>query len=218
MNKSNWLTVDEASLHCQQMGLNRSKKTMRRWAQHREVEAKKQTMQKGMRWLINQLSLETKIQEELEFQKQQQAANSRPAPIGEQGSDMRAHDHSQADMSGHKRSQPDSERPKADMAAQEEIRTLEAKVMELTIDVRWRSQALGQLKKDIEKMQENLQGQARYIGHLESDLMHLGGKPNEQFLAAPTVGRKEVGEEQFLHPQMLDANRPHPDQQNLATG
>ena len=86
MNSTTWLTVDQAALHCHRLGLNRSKKTMRRWAQHGEVEAKKQTMQKGMRWLISQSSLETKIQEELEFQKQQQTANKQGAPMSEQGS------------------------------------------------------------------------------------------------------------------------------------
>ena len=122
-------------------------------------------------------------------------------------------------MTAHERSWPDGERPKADTDAQEKIRSLESKVMELSIDVRWRSQALDQLKSENERLLENLHGHARYIGHLEADLMQLGGHPDQQFLAAPKVKTNAgVEEATATRPDPALANRPHPDQQHFMAG
>jgi len=57
--------------------------------------------------------------------------------------------------------------------------------MTLSIDVGWREEALNRLREENEKGRDTLQAQARYIGHLESDLMRLGGKPDQTFLSAP---------------------------------
>lgn len=213
MNQTKWLTVDEASLLCREMGLNRSKKTMRRWAQHGEVEAKKQTMQKTMRWLISEASLETKIQEELEFLEQQQAASTQAAPIAGQGSDTSAYDRTRADLGAYEHPKADNERTQPDMAELDKIRSLKTQVQTLSVDVGWRDKMLDKLTRENEVMQENMHGQARYIGHLESDLMRLGGEPDQTFLAAPTVKKAGAG---AVGTAVI--NEPHPDQQNLYTG
>jgi len=90
-------------------------------------------------------------------------------------------------------------------------------VQALTIDVRWRDQMLDKITRDNEKMFDNLQGQARYIGHLETDLMRSGGAPDAQFLAAPSTNKNDDAKPgEAVQPSSEE--RPHPDQRNLATG
>ena len=163
--------------------------------------------------------LVSKIKAELEFAQQHMAKDALP----EDSAPVRKVPHPSAPV----RKEPvrkETERQNEDISkggAADTIRSLETKIMELTVDVKWRSNALDQLKRENEVMLENMHGQARYIGHLESDLMRLGGKPDQQFLAAPNV--KSAQSEETALTSLNDAHitepsRPHPDSQNLYSG
>ena len=70
-----WLTVQEAVAYCLSKGLNRTPKTVRKWAQRArdpqsgtaEIEVKAQDTENGFRWLIGRASLEVKIEQEKQF-------------------------------------------------------------------------------------------------------------------------------------------------------
>jgi len=213
MQEHKWLTVDEAALLCTQMSLNRTKKTIRSWARNDHVKSTKQTTQHGEMWVLDRQELTAKIKAEKEFAEQHKQVQT--------GADL-----SEPVQTGSNPSEPvrdgsnDNEQSKQP-DFQGKIRSLETKVMELTVDVRWRSQALDQLKKDNERHLETMHGQARYIGHLESDLLRLGGKLDQQFLAAPNV-KSAQSEETALtstsNAHIVEPTRTHPDQSNLSTG
>ena len=71
-----WLTVQEAVTYCLSHGLNRTPKTIRKWAQRSqnpisgsaEITVKSQDTENGFRWLIEKTSLDVKIAQELEFE------------------------------------------------------------------------------------------------------------------------------------------------------
>ena len=71
-----WLTVQEAVAYCLSLGLNRTPKTIRKWAQRShnpnsglaEITVKSQDTENGFRWLIEKASLDVKIAQELEFE------------------------------------------------------------------------------------------------------------------------------------------------------
>lgn len=71
-----WLTVQEAVAYCLSKGLHRTPKTIRKWAlrsqqvdpSSAEVVAKPQDTEFGFRWLIERVSLDVKIAQELEFE------------------------------------------------------------------------------------------------------------------------------------------------------
>ena len=101
-----WLTVQDAVAYCLSHGLNRTPKTIRKWAQRSqnpisgsaEITVKSQDTENGFRWLIEKASLDVKIAQELEFEtrknKLDESANafeqvatglnlSEPVPINE---------------------------------------------------------------------------------------------------------------------------------------
>ena len=71
-----WLTVQDAVAFCLSHGLNRTPKTIRKWAQRSqnpisgsaEITVKSQDTENGFRWLIQRTSLDVKIAQELEFE------------------------------------------------------------------------------------------------------------------------------------------------------
>ncbi len=67
----------------------------------------------------------------------------------------------------------------------EAISGLEAKVRSLEIDKAVRDKHVEFLTDQNAAGQQNLLSQSRYIGHLETTVLSLGGKPNQQFLEAP---------------------------------
>lgn len=70
------MTVQEAVAYCLSSGLNRTPKTIRKWAQRSqnpisgsaEIVVKSQDTENGFRWLIERTSLDVKIAQELEFE------------------------------------------------------------------------------------------------------------------------------------------------------
>lgn len=231
MKETKWLTVAEASLLCSEMGLERTPKTIRAWARNEHVAAQKKSTSNGEMWILDKASLETKIKTEIEYRDQVNANQSH--------SDLSEPVQTRSDRSGHVRTSTDLSNPEqskfeahfgykqsvlegsnrdephiggsSNPTAEAKIKDLENKVMTLSIDVGWRDKLLEKLQRENEKGQETLHAQARYIGHLESDLLSLGGKPNQAFLAAPKPkeGREpsSTPQSEILHPQ-----RPHPEQ------
>lgn len=222
MTKTKWLTISEASLLAAEMGLDRTHKTIRSWCRKGDLIAEKQTTRTGDRWVADRDSLITKINFELEFKEQQARTLSEPVQTG---SDRFEPVRTSSDQSGHVQTSANTfdgqkqgfqtgenpDEPEVDLSAQAEIKALKAKIMTLSIDVGWREEALKRLREDNEKGQETLHAQARYIGHLESDLMRLGGKPDQTFLSAPKP-QESVLKSNPLEPEVVAPQRPLPDQ------
>lgn len=83
-----WLTVQETVAYCLSKGLNRTPKTVRKWALRSqnaeagsaEIVAKAQDTENGFRWLIERNSLDVKIAQELEFDARRVAEVGQPNP------------------------------------------------------------------------------------------------------------------------------------------
>lgn len=235
MTETKWLTISEASLLSSQMGLERTPKTIRGWARNEHVNARKKSTTHGEMWILEKVSLETKIKTEIEYRDQMKASQP-PADTSEPvqtRSNPSEPVRTCADQSGSVQTRPDAfggykqgrdeaanpPEPQADPSAQARIRELENKITALRIDLGWREKVMNNLTAENEKGKDTLQAQARYIGHLESDLMRLGGKPNQTFLAAPVPNsslspdiniQTEVTTAEIVQPQ-----RPHPDQSSF---
>lgn len=241
MTETKWLTIAEASLLCSEMGLARTNKTIRSWCRKGDVLAEKQTTQNGDMWVLDKDSLTTKIKFELEVRDQKEQARTLSEPV-QTGSNPFEPVRTRADRSSLGETQKSSfggyhqgeqgganqpepyheprREPKPDPSAQAQIRELENKVMALSVDVGWRDKMLDKLQRENEKGQDTLHGQARYIGHLESDLMRLGGKPDQTFLAAPkpknSMAENAVATEP--HAEVISTPRPNPNQSSFYQG
>lgn len=72
--EQDWLNVEEAVAYCAELGLTRTPKTVRKWAERSsglpdgDVVARKQDTPWGYRWQIEKASLSRKVEEELELQ------------------------------------------------------------------------------------------------------------------------------------------------------
>ncbi|MEP3422883.1 MAG: hypothetical protein ABJN35_14175 [Erythrobacter sp.] len=225
MTDTKWLTVDEASFLCKEMGLDRTKKTMRNWAKNDHVTARKQTTHHGEMWVLEKPELVAKIKAELEF------ARQRKADIPFQ--DPSTHERNIPNLSGRVRNVPEDSAPvwkeaesvsrdAGDLDARDQIRSLKTQIQALSVDVQWRDKMLDRLTRENERMLENMHGQARYIGHLESDLLRLGGAPDQQFLQAPKVQpspqHEPANDNTQAGDQLVHPIKPHPDQQSFISG
>ena len=222
MTETNWLTVKQASQYCYEMGLPRSTKSIRRWCQFENVEAQKRQVANTEKWFIDQESLEIKIKEELEFLKQ---SDRQPDTPGQQA-DMSGYDRTQPDVSGYERTQADmsghksGQRPDASSGAN--IASLQEEIASLKIEIRFNEKMTEQFKKQYLKSQEALIAQSRYIGHIETRILKLGGTTDQAFLKAPVPksGPSEDHNEQTqtINSAILPNEQPNPDQTNLYTG
>jgi len=82
-----WLDVHGAVNHCQTRGLTRTPKTVRKWAkrshqdpENGDISARREDIATGHRWLIELVSLDRKIDEELEFEARNGSELVRPIP------------------------------------------------------------------------------------------------------------------------------------------
>lgn len=230
MTETKWLTIAEASLLATEIGLSRTHKTIRSWCRKGDVLAEKQTIQNGDMWVLDDGSLRTKINFEIEVRDQKEQAQTLFVPV-QTGSDPFEPVRTSADLSApaHTSAEPSGGynqsvqggvnllEPQADPSAQAKIKELENKVVALSIDVGWRDKMLDKLQKENEKGQDRLHGQARYIGHLENDLLRLGGKPDQTFLAAPKPLEQRTEQAAAPDPELeiLQPQRPHPDQSSF---
>lgn len=237
MTETKWLTVAETSLLCSQMGLERTPKTIRGWARNEHVNAQKKSTSNGEMWILDKASLETKIKTEIEYRDQMKANQTSADPS--EPVQTRAHTsepvRTRSDPSGSEQKNTYGEfgqnagfhggsyrdEPRPNPSERGRIQELESQNQSLQIDVAWRQKMLEKITAENEKGQESLHAQARYIGHLESDLLRLGGKPNEKFLSAPTPKadqQSDVEPEPFVEPEIMQSQRPHPDQQTFYSG
>ena len=89
----NYIVAREATRYCQELGLPRSLKSIRRWCANGDIDAEKRPNGRTEQWFINRESLEIKIKEELEFLKQSERSFAQPG-------NLTGH---RPDVSGHKR-------------------------------------------------------------------------------------------------------------------
>jgi len=208
MTEIKWLTVKQASQFCYEMGLPRSTKSIRRWCQFENVDAQKRQVANTEKWFIDQGSLEIKIKEELEFLKQ---SDSQPNTHGQQA-DMTGYDHTRPDISGHKRTQADmsghegGQRP--DAPSVKRLEDLQDEIVSLKVDVAVKSEQANQFKKLFLEGQKTIQAQSRYIGHVETKILKMGGTTDQAFLEAPVpeFGRsKETGKgHAAVNPEIIE--------------
>ena len=226
MTNTKWLTVKQASQFCYELGLPRSVKSIRRWCQFENIEAQKRQVANTEKWFIDQNSLEIKIKEELEFLKQSDTFD-RPQPdtLGQQA-DMTGYEQTRPDASGHNRSQADtsahSQERRPDAPTGDKMRDLEDQVLILQTDLKWRDKVITDQKQANEILLDEVKGQSRYIGHLETNLLELGGKTDQAFLKAPVPksGQPEDAgmKTELINPEIIKKAETHPDQSNLYSG
>lgn len=176
-----WLTVDQAFAACQQAGLDRTKKTIRSWARNEHVEAQKQTTPTGERWMVEEASLSVKIRSELEFQAQSQ---NQSEPVRTTDEPVRT----RTDAFEPRRTEANEGERQQTSAEIEELRR---ELRSLEIDKAVRDRQIDFLTEQNAEGQKNLLSQSRYIGHLETQVLQLGGAPDQTFLKAP-VQRDDV--------------------------
>jgi len=230
MKETKWLTIAEASQLCSQMGLERTPKTIRGWARNEHVVAQKKSTSNGEMWILEKASLETKINTEIEYRDQTRASQTssdvsepvqtraNPSEPVRTSVDPSDPVHTRSELIDGYNKGPNEDEPqrqtRSDPSAEAKIKQLESKVMALSIDVGWRDKLLEKYQRENETGQETLHAQARYIGHLESDLMRLGGKPDQTFLAAPKP-KGQPPKEAVIEPEVVSQQRPHPDQSSF---
>ncbi len=186
-SKSEWINVDQALSLCIEENLPRTKKTIRSWCRNDHVMGQKQTTSNGERWLIDKASLSIKIKAEKEMQTQYEqvspSSHSRE-PLKNNGGTQIDRDISNP-KNGNGSNPFEPVQSSADQS--EQVRTLEQKLQSLEIDKTVRDQHISFLNRENEKGREDLLSQSRYIGHLETKVVQLGGTPDQTFLAAPTA-------------------------------
>ena len=81
-----WLSVSEAVVFCEQNGLSRTPKTVRKWAlrsfqypDNSDLTARREDVDNGFRWVIQRASLLRKIEQELEFEARRKYADVSPS-------------------------------------------------------------------------------------------------------------------------------------------
>lgn len=189
-----WITVDEALHICLEHNLPRTKKTIRQWCRQGHVEAQKQTTPTGERWVLDAASLEVKIK--AEKQMQAQVAPVQPGAHQSEPLPDNAFQRERSEPVQTGTNQFDPVRTGADPSE------LQGKIQSLEIDKAVRDKQIEFLTKQNDEGHENLMSQSRYIGHLETQVMQLGGRPNQTFLNAPKAQPARAGE------------APNPAQQN----
>lgn len=127
-----WLTVADAVIRCTERELPRTPKTIRKWAarsymnpENADISVRREDTENGFRWSIDAISLDRKIDEELEFERRKQpdadgtgAHQAGHVPAGSDASfqDEPAPDASEPIRTGEERSA--SDRIEAELRAQ----------------------------------------------------------------------------------------------------
>ena len=165
------------------------------------MDAQKQTTPTGDRWMVEKNSLDVKIRYELDFQRsgagvQTSANRFEPAHPKIEPVRTRANQ-DEPQQTGSKESEPYS----SGEAKGQDIDALRSKVRSLEIDKAVRDSQIEFLNAQNEKGQTSLLAQSRYIGHLETQVLQLGGKPDQQFLEAPMPNPEHVVEPEVVDPR-----------------
>ncbi len=135
--------------------------------------------------MVEESSLSVKIRSELEFQTQK-AVNQTGANLSEPVQTQPEPVHTGADQYEHAQTRShDRETEHAHVNPSERERQLETQVRSLEIDKAVRDKQIEFFTKQNQEGQTSLLSQSRYIGHLETQVMRLGGQPDQAFLQAP---------------------------------
>lgn len=219
MQNLKWLTVKEACSLCLDMHLPRSTKSLRRWCAKEEIEAQKRQTSHGEKWFIDRESLEIKIKEELEFLKHSEKPLPHPEYQTGHSPDMSGYGWTSADITAHDRTRANKGAQDADVSDGAEMQDLRDQIMLLKHDIEWRSRLLKEQKQTTQILMDEVKGQSRYIGHLETNVLRLGGKNDLAFLAAPVPSSdrsRDAGRQtEIVTPEIIPNERPHPDQSSF---
>lgn len=207
-----WITVDQAFLLCLEADLTRTKKTIRSWCRLEHVQSQKQTTPTGERWMIEKASLLIKIKAEKEMQRQfaqvPPGSHTQEPLLDNTNQPSKKSEDPNAVQTRSNPSDPVQTRTnpfepvRTDGEDGSEVHDLRAKLQSLEIDKAVRDQHITFLNKQNSEGRENLLSQSRYIGHLETKLVALGGVPDQTFLSAPLPQSNE--------------ETPNPDQARLS--
>ena len=163
---ASWLTVKEAVAYCRELGLSRTQKTVRRWAQlarkaddQGEVKVRHQDTENGFRWLIERSSLDVKIAQEKELEARKAEAPPEDQEVERVGTG--------ADLSLHVRTGAEGELP--DSSPPEHVRTGAHPSLPVRTDES-SNEMIGFLKNQIEEKDRQLRVKDDQIaGMLERD-------------------------------------------------
>lgn len=226
MEKANWISVKQASGICIQNQLPRSLKSIRRWCANGDIEAEKRPNGRTEQWFINRESLEIKIKEELEFLKQSERSFPQPENLTEHRPDMIGRDRSQADVSAHEHSQADTSgqagKQRPDVSGTKHIEKLQDEIMSLKVDVAVKSEQAKQFQKLFLEGQKTIQAQSRYIGHVETKILNMGGTTDQSFLEAPVpksgLSADADNQVEVINPEIVQGDQVHPNQRDFYSG
>lgn len=147
--------------------------------------------------MVEKNSLAVKIRSELEFQAQSEPVQTRsnayePVRTGAEGFEqVRTKEDPVRTRTNHREPEHDGENDS-------NLKGLRTKVRSLEIDKAVRDKQVEFLTAQNEEGQKNLLSQSRYIGHLETQVLQLGGAPDQTFLEAPV--RREVQDRDPVDP------------------
>ena len=150
--------------------------------------------------MLEESSLQVKIRNELEFQRQNERVQTSANPSEQvRTGDIPVRTGAHPYEPVHTSANPSEPVRENDCKQKERIEELERQVRSLEIDKAVRDRHVDFLSKQNEEGQRQLLSQSRYIGHLETKLLQLGGTPDQTFLEAPVPQQanpaQPVGEE-----------------------
>ncbi len=199
-----WLTVVQASQLSSEMGLTRTPKTIRRWAQRSadlpdgigDVVVERRDTPFGFEYVITRSSLEKKIEQELEFAKAKEAEPEKgTSPHGRTQVDMSEHVHASGEE---QESQQAIQEPKASEDSEVEFEKLRERLAEAEIDAIVHKKLNQQLVSDRETFIKQIESvttlaleESKTVGRLEAEISHLKALPSPTETAAPTIDKGE---------------------------
>ena len=175
-----WLNIQECVAFGQSLGFYRTPKTYRKWAHtaHQlgeeagDITVRTQDTENNFRYLIERHSLEIKIKQELEFERQNKvrtgshaSAPNEPALGGGEVSTE---------------APPAEEVDKPDAPADEELNRLREENAELKLDNTVKTRLLVQAGKERKEFIDRLEQRSHKIGVLETQLLALGAPVEEE--------------------------------------
>ena len=135
--------------------------------------------------MVEEASLSVKIRSELEFQAQSQTQSEPVQTRVHPSEPVRTMDEpvrTRADAFEPRRTEANEGERQQTSAEIEELRR---ELRSLEIDKAVRDRQIDFLTEQNAEGQKNLLSQSRYIGHLETQVLQLGGAPDQTFLKAP---------------------------------
>ena len=176
-----WLSVKEAVLYCHSKGLNRTPKTVGKWARmnvdlpqdQQDLVVERQDIDNGFRYVIKRESLDVKIEQEKDFdarlaRDREAVEGSTPVQTGEVPAEEKSAPEAHTEDEELDRLRADNEKAKT---------TIE----ELSLDNRVKTQLVLRMKEERDGMVDRLEQRSHRIGALETKLLALGAPIEDQY-------------------------------------